>query len=315
MQSTAPSFPTPPLSMSLTQWLLLLLLGVLWGGSFFFTAIAVKELPILTLVLARVALAALALLPVLWLAGLRLPRTLAEWSPFIGMSILNNVIPFLLIARGQQEIASGLASVLNATTPLWSVLLSHMMTSDEKLLLNKLFGVIVGITGVGILVGPEMLFGEQTTVIGMLCGLGGALFYGLSGIWARRLRGTPPLQTATCQLLASTVLLAPVTMWVDRPWSLPMPEWHVVAAVLGLALLTTALGYIVFFRILAVSGPTNAMLVTLLNPVTAIALGVFILGEILADRHIAGALVIGLALILIDGRVLGSWGKPKPDAR
>ncbi len=290
--------------MSLSQWLLLIVLGVLWGGSFFFTGVAIHHVPLLTLVLARVALAALALLPVLWLSGLSLPRSAAAWMPFVGMSILNNVIPFLLIARGQKEIASGLASVLNATTPMWSVILSHILTHDEKMKLHKVVGVVVGIAGVAILVGPEMMFGQQTTVLGMMCGLGGAFAYGVSGVWGRRLKSVPPLQTATCQLLVSSIILAPVAFWVDRPWTLAMPAPHVVAAILGLALLTTALGYIIFFRILAVSGPTNAMLVTLLNPLTAIALGVLVLGETLAGRHIVGALVIALALLAIDGRIL-----------
>jgi drug/metabolite transporter (DMT)-like permease len=296
------AMPEPP--MSLTQWLLLIALGILWGGSFFFMGVAIHDVPLLTLVLARVSLAALALLPVLWLSGLRLPRTLAAWQPFIGMSILNNVIPFLLIARGQKEIASGLASVLNATTPLWSVILSHLLTHDEKMRVHKVAGVLVGIFGVTILVGPELLFGRQTTVLGMLCGLGGAFAYGVSGIWGRRLKAVPPLQTATCQLLVSSVLLIPLACLVDRPWTLAMPAPHVVAAILGLAILSTALGYIIFFRILAVSGPTNAMLVTLLNPVSAIALGVTVLGETLAGRHIAGALVIAISLLLIDGRIL-----------
>lgn len=299
------------MTMSRSQWALLLMLAVLWGGSFFFNGIAVKELPALTLVLVRVVLAALTLAPLVWWMGLRLPSTLQQWWPFIGMAVLNNVVPFLLIVKGQQQIASGLASVLNATTPVWSLILVHVLTADEKLKANRLIGALLGVAGVAALVGPEALFGTPNSVVGMLFVIGGAVSYGASAWWGRRLREQPPLLTAFCQLLCSSALLAPVALLVDRPWTLAVPSVHVAAAVLGLAVLSTALGYILFFRILAVSGATNAMLVTLLIPLTAIALGVLVLGETLLVRHVIGALIIGSALLVIDGRAFGRlWRRP-----
>jgi drug/metabolite transporter (DMT)-like permease len=180
------------MQMSLTQRLLLVFLSVLWGGSFFFIGVAVKELPAFTLVLARVAMAAAALAPIVIAMGLRFPSSLGAWRPFLVIAILNNVIPFALIVRGQQEIASGLASVLNATTPLWSLILGHILTEEEKLKANRLAGVLVGISGLAVLVGPEALLGSPSSVFGMLCVLGATLSYVFAGFWGRRFKEIPP---------------------------------------------------------------------------------------------------------------------------
>lgn len=290
--------------MSLSQWGLLVFLSLLWGGSFLFVGMAVHDLPPLTLVLARVGLAALALLPVVYAIGLRLPTELRAWQPFLVMSLLNNIIPFLLIVRGQREIASGLASVLNATTPLFAVIIAHVFTTDEKLTAPKLAGVLTGIAGVSILVGPEAMFGQPANFFGMVLILGAACSYGFSALWGRRFKETPPLVTATSQLICSTAILLPLALVIDRPWALlALPKTSAILAVIGLAFLSTALAYIVFFRIMAISGPTNTMLVTLLIPVSAIAFGTVFLGEVLLPRHIAGALVIATALVILDGRV------------
>lgn len=291
--------------MPLTQWLLLVFLSLLWGGSFLFVGMAVHDIPPLTLVLARVGLAAIVLVPAVYAMGLRLPAGLRAWRPFLAMSLLNNIIPFLLIVRGQKEIASGLASVLNATTPLFAVVIAHLFTDDEKMTLPRIIGVLVGIAGVAVLVGPEALVGSSASLLGMMLVLAAALSYGLSGLWGRRFKGTPPLVTAASQLTCSTLVLLPLALAIDQPWQLAAPSTSAIAAVIGLAVLSTALAYIVFFRIMAVSGPTNTMLVTLLIPVSAIAFGTFFLGEVLLPRHIAGALVIGAALVILDGRVLG----------
>jgi drug/metabolite transporter (DMT)-like permease len=264
--------------MGLSQWALLALLSVLWGGTFLFVGLALRELPPFTIVLARVAMAAALLIPVVYLMGHRLPTTLAQWQPFAVMSVLNNVIPFSLMVTGQQTVASGLVSVLNATTPLFSLLVAHALTTDEKLRTNKLAG-------------------------GMIMVLGAALSYGFSGLWGRRLKASPPLVTAASQLTCSTVMLIPLALLFDQPWRLPWPSTETLVALFGLASLSTALAYIIFFRIMAVSGPSNVMLVTLLVPLTAIPLGIWKLGEQLLLRHFAGALVIGLSLLVIDGRL------------
>ncbi len=299
--------PATATYMTMSQWLLLALLAVLWGGSFLFVGIAVKELPPLTIALTRVALAAAILLPIVYVLGHRLPSGLPQWRPFLVMAVFNNVIPFTLINTGQQEIASGLASVLNATTPIFTLLIAHYATVDEKLRANKLAGVLLGLGGVAMLVGPEAMFGRASSTIGMFCILGAALSYGVSGLWGRRLRDSPPLVTSTAQLICSTLMLLPLCLLLERPWTLSLPSTEVIVALVGLAALATSLAYIVFFRIMAVSGSMNTMLVTLLIPIVAIPLGAWHLGEVLQMRHFIGALVIGLSLIVIDGRLFRQW--------
>ena len=298
------------------DWSLLGLLSVLWGGSFFFNGVVLRELPPLTLVLLRVALASVMLLPLLWIYGIRFPKGISGWKPFFAIGLFNNVLPFSLIVAGQTYVPSGLASILNATTPLFTVVVMAA-AGEEKLQARRIAGVIVGLIGVVILRGWNFdgagfwsgFWSGQG--IGILLCLAGAFSYGLSALVARRqLANSPPLGTATFQLLASTVMMVVVAGIVERPWQLPMPAGTTWLAVMGLAVLSTALAYIVFFQILRRSGASNVMLVTLLIPVTAIVLGYLVLGEQISSREIAGALVIGSALLLIDGRVLGLFRRP-----
>lgn len=301
--------------MRATDWLLLVILSVLWGGSFFFVGVAVRDVPTLTLVLARVSLAFLVLLPITYTLGLRLPVRLAEWRDFAVQALLNNVIPFSLIAYGQRHVTSGVASVLNATTPLFTLLVARLVVG-EPLGLYKVLGVSTGIAGVAVLMGPEAVGADAASVLGMLCILGGALSYAFAALWMRRLRSRPPLLSATAQLIASTILLTPIAVVTDRFWQMPLPGAAAMAAIAGLAILSTALAYIVFFRLNATAGPTNVMLVTLLIPVTATALGALVLHEALAPNQILGALIIGSGLVIIDGRLRGrmAWNKtPRPD--
>ena len=285
------------------DWALLVLLSILWGGSFFFTGVAVRELPPLTIVLTRVAIASVLLLPVLWAYGAKLPRNLAGWMPFLVMGLLNNVIPFSLIVSGQTRIASGMASVLNATTPLFTVLVMAAY-GDEPLATRRVVGVLAGLVGVIILRGQGLEFADGQT-LGMLLCLGGALSYGFSGLWGRRkLAGVPPLTSATCQLICSSVVMLVLAGVIEQPWRLPPPSLLTWLALLGTAGLSTALAYVVFFQILVRAGASNVMLVTLLIPVTAILLGHFLLGEPLQAREVVGALVIGGALLIVDGRAL-----------
>jgi drug/metabolite transporter (DMT)-like permease len=293
-------------SIDTRDWSLLGLLSILWGGSFFFNGVVLKELPPFTVVFLRVTLAAIMLLPLLWLYRIRFPDGLSGWRPFVAIGLLNNVTPFSLIVVGQTYIPSGLASILNATTPLFTVVVMAF-AGEEKLSARRITGVIAGLIGVIILQGGRFGF-ESGQGVGILLCLAAAFSYGLSALVARRLlSNTPPLGAATFQLLASAAMMMPLTALIDHPWRLPMPGPTTWLAVLGLAALSTALAYIVFFQILRRSGATNVMLVTLLIPVTAILLGVLVLGETISAREVAGALVIGSALLLIDGRVLHLW--------
>jgi drug/metabolite transporter (DMT)-like permease len=292
-------------SMSPLEWTLLVALSILWGGSFFFIGVAVRALPPFTLVAARVALAALVLHVVVLAAGQRMPADRRVWAAFFGMGLLNNLVPFSLLVWSQTHIASGLASILNATTPIFTVIVAHFLTSDERMTGGRLVGVAAGFAGVVLMIGPAALDGFGTDVLAQLAALGAACSYAFAGIFGRRFRrlGVPPLVTATGQVTASTIMLLPTALLVDQPWTLPVPGASVFAAMAGLALLSTALGYILYFRILATAGATNLLLVTFLIPVSAILLGVTILGERLDSRQVMGMGAIAVGLAAIDGRL------------
>jgi drug/metabolite transporter (DMT)-like permease len=285
------------------DWALLGVLSVLWGGSFFFNGLALRELPPLTLVFLRVVLAALILLPLVRANRIDFPAGFSGWAPFLAVALFNNVLPFSLIVIGQTYITSGLASILNATTPLFAVLVMAA-SGEEKISPQRVAGVTLGLIGVIILRGGVGLdlAGQGTGIA--LC-LAAAFSYGIAALLARRhLAKSPPLATATFQLMASSAMMAVIAGLVDRPWRLPLPGATAWLAVIGLAVLSTAIAYIVFFQVLRRSGATNVMLVTLLIPLTAILLGALVLGENISTREILGAAVIGSALLVMDGRVI-----------
>jgi drug/metabolite transporter (DMT)-like permease len=292
-------------SMTPSEWGMLLALSVLWGGSFFFTGVALVELPPFTIVVLRVGLAAIILNLVTSAIGLRMLHDLRTWRAFFAMGLLNNVVPFCLIVWGQTRIASGLAAILNATTPLWTVIVAHLLTSDEKMSGNRLAGVIVGFIGVVVMIGPDALAGLGANVAAQLAVLAAGVSYAFAGVYGRRFKrmGIAPMLTATGQVTASTIMLLPVALIVDHPWTLPMPSLSAWGAVLGIASLSTALAYVLYFRILATAGATNLLLVTFLIPVSAILLGSLVLGERLGLSHFLGMAFIGAGLTAIDGRL------------
>ncbi|WP_298956266.1 DMT family transporter [uncultured Methylobacterium sp.] len=292
--------------MTVLEWTMLLVLSVLWGGSFFFSGVALAALPPVTLVVLRVGLAALLLNFVVVASGARMPRDRRVWAAFLGMGLLNNAVPFCLIVWGQTHIASGLAAILNATTPLSGVVVAHCLTRDERMTGNRLAGVLVGLAGVVVMVGPSVLAGVGAALPAQLAVLAATVSYAFAGVFGRRFRrmGVAPLATAAGQVTASTLMLVPVALMVDRPWTLPVPGLPVWGAVAGLAVLSTALAYVLYFRILATAGATNLLLVTFLIPVSAILLGTLGLGERLDPRHYLGMALIGCGLAAIDGRLL-----------
>ena len=303
MTGTAHTHPT----MSSRDWLAMACLSVLWGGSFFFVAVAVGALPPLTIVAARVLIAAVTLWAVIAVTGQTMPRSGESWRAFCGMGLLNNAIPFTLIVWAQAQIPSGLASILNATTPLFGVVVAHWLTADEKLTPARLAGVLCGMAGVAVMIGPAALAGlGGDKLLAQLAVLGAALSYAFSGVFGRRFRrlGITPVQSAAGQLTASSLMLLPLALLIDRPWLLQAPSTGALAAVLGLALLSTALAYLIFFRLLASAGATNLLLVTFLIPVSAILLGVALLGETIEPRQLAGMALIAAGLAAIDGRVM-----------
>jgi len=300
-----PMTPSAP-RMAAIEWLLLLLLALLWSGSFLFAKIAVAELPPLTLALGRVVLAALALQLALRATGGRMPTDRAAWAAFLVMGTLNNIVPFSLIFWGQTQIGSGLAAILNATTPLWTALIAHLATTNERLTPGRLAGVLTGLAGVAILIGPDALNGVGLGTAAQVAVLAAALSYGCAGVFGRRFAamGLAPMQTAAGQLTSSSLLLLPIAALVDRPWSLPLPGPVTWAALVALALISTALAYVLFFRILARAGAVNVSLVTLLIPPAAMILGALVLGERFATAAFAGLALIASGLGLVDGRPL-----------
>jgi drug/metabolite transporter (DMT)-like permease len=297
---TAPARPT----MSATDWLFLVALSVLWGASFFFGKIALLELPPLTVAFLRVGLAGAILVIIARVVGTSLPASVSAWQPFAIMGLLNNALPFSLIFWGQTHIPSGLAAILNATTPLFTVVVAHLATRDEKLTSARVTGVIFGFCGVVVMIGPDMLRQLGADIAAQFACLLAAISYAMAGVYGRRFRGEPPLRVAAGQLIASSVILAPLALVLDRPWTLAWPSASAWAALVALATFSTAIGYVLYFRILARAGATNLLLVTFLIPVSAILLGTLILGEQLATRHIVGMIAILIGLAAIDGRLL-----------
>ncbi len=299
-------------TMKPAEWALLILLSLAWGGSFFFNAVAVAVLPPFTVVFARVFLAALILLALLPVLGIAMPRGLVVWRAFLVMGLINNAVPFTLIVWGQIHIASGLAAILNATTPLFTVLVAHVVTADERLTKGRIIGAMLGFFGVVALIGLDGLTASDARSLAILAVLGGALAYAFAGIYGRRFAemGVPPLATAAGQVTASSALLLPVMLVLEQPWQLPMPGVPVLLSLLGIASISTAFAYFLYFRILATAGATNLLLVTFLIPVSAILLGVLFLGEVLLPQHLVGMALIGGGLAAIDGRI-GRWVRPR----
>jgi drug/metabolite transporter (DMT)-like permease len=251
-------------SMSASDWGQLLLLGFLWGGSFFFARIAVAEIPPLALVLYRVSIATLVLHLWLWMHGISFAPVLARSGAFLCLALLNNVIPFSLIFTGQTEIGAGLASVLYATTPLWTILVANLLTADEKLSTTKLVGVGLGIAGAGVMIGPDLMSNLGGPAWAKLAVIGAAVSYAFAVVYAKRFKDIKPSVVATGQLTASTILMVPIVLLPYRPGEIVTSSIPIWTAVWVLAVFTTALAFILYFNIIASAGATNASLVTLL---------------------------------------------------
>lgn len=301
--------------MGPAEWGYLLALALLWSGVFFLTKVALGGMRPFTVVVLRLGIGAIVLHVVVLASGARMPGSLRTWAAFAGMGALNNFAPFCLIAWGQTQIGSGLAAILNATTPLFTVLLAQVWTRDERMTPNRLGGVLLGLAGVVVMIGPGALGGLLTHapghVLGQVAILGAAVSYACAGIFGRRFRALPPMVTATGQVTAGALMVLPLALMFDRPWAGPMPGLAAWAAVAAAAVFCTALGYALYFRILATAGATNLLLVTLLMPIGAVWLGMGILGERLRAGEGVGMALIGLGLLAIDGRLLGLL-RPRP---
>jgi drug/metabolite transporter (DMT)-like permease len=290
--------------MKARDWLLLLLLSLLWGGTFFFYKVLDDAgLPALTLVLGRVGIAALALLPVMWLRGLALPTRLADWTPYIFIALTNNVIPYLVFATCETQISSGLASIVNATTPIFTAIVAHVSTKDERFSANSIAGISLGFIGIVVLVGRDVVHGFTLASVAQIACFIAPICYGFAAVNGRSFRGKSPIVVSTCQLIVSSIIVLPFELIIDKPWTLPMPTAATWAALLGMAVLATSAAYIVYFALINYAGAVNASLVTLLVPPVALLLGGLFLHERLGWSSLAGMALILVGLIALDGRL------------
>ena len=291
--------------MNFHVWVMLVVLSMLWGTSFIFTEIALEDFRPLTIATLRVSGAASALWIYLLIIGAKIPRSLSIWGAFLIMGIVNNAIPFAAIMFAQTLISASLASILNSTAPLITVVLAGILLSDERITAARIFAVILGFIGVVVMIGPPALLGIGADVLAQCAVLGASVSYAFSAVFARRFKamGLQPSVLAVGMLTMSSLCLALVAIFFDRPFTLNAPGISSIAAAAGVALLSTALAYILYFRILAAAGATNLLLVTFLIPVSAILLGVNFLGESLNLSQIIGMFLIGLGLVVMDGRI------------
>lgn len=288
-----------------SDWSLLGLLSVLWGGTFIVVEVLIDTLPPLSLTVARVGLSAVLLLALLRLGGTPLPRGWGLWGAFLVMGLLNNLLPQTLFAWGQIRLTGGLAAILNSTTPLFSVVLAHFLTREEGITPGRLLGVLFGIAGVAVLIGPQALGGLAGDLAAQLACLAASLSYALAAIWGLRFRGLPVMAIAAGQLTGATVLGLPAALWHDRPWTIALgaEAWLALAI---LVLFCTVLGYLIYFRLLVRAGATNVLLVTFLIPLSALALGHLWLGERIAAEDFLAMLLIFAGIACVDGR-LPAW--------
>ena len=294
------------MKMDAFDWVMLITLATVWGGSFLFNAILVAELPVLTIVAIRVTVAALALWGFMYATGRKIPTSLHVWGALLILGVLNNAIPFSLIVQGQTQITSGLASILNATTPLFTIVVAGIFLMDEQFSVLRVSGVIVGFSGVILMVGPDALGGLGADFWAQLCALGAAFSYGFASVFGRRFRElrVDPVMVATGQVTMSSLVLWPIALWVDGPQDIENMSLNAALSMFGLAVLCTSFAYILYFRILERAGATNISLVTFLVPISAIILGVLVLGEQIYIKEIIGMTLIGVGLAIIDGRLI-----------
>jgi drug/metabolite transporter (DMT)-like permease len=291
--------------MGAVEWGLIALQSMLWGSSYFFIAVVNAEVPPLTIAALRTLPAAAVLLVITLSLGYRLPATLAEWRMFTVFCVFNSVLPFVLIVWGQSRTTGGMAAILNATAPLFGIVLAHLLTHDEKLSWRKAAGTLVGIAGVGVLMGRDIVAGASGDLLARLALIAAPFVYVCANIFVRRRLGSyPPFVIAAMQMVCAIFVAVPLALAFDRPWEGQVPSAVALAAIVGTGVLGSALPSLCHFTLIQRAGATNASLVTLIMPVTPILLGGIFLGERLSATDVAGALVVAAALIIIDGRVL-----------
>ena len=289
--------------MTRQAWMLLLLLSLIWGASFLFIEIALKVMGPVTLVFFRVLVGAFCLLAYLRIRQKTLPTSIGFWAPVFMMGLLNNVIPFSLISYGQVFITGGMASIINANTAFFGVIVAAVTLADERLEWRRLIGVLIGISGVIIVVGPHNLIDFNPTSIGQLAVVGATLSYAIASVWAKlRLNGYDSELIACGMLIAATILMAPLMFWIDG-----MPLFSIslslVGVFIGLGAVGTSIAYLLYFRILKMAGASNLMLVTIIVPIFAVILDAMVLSQFISFADMIGFIIVAIGLAIMDGRL------------
>jgi drug/metabolite transporter (DMT)-like permease len=295
--------PATGFRMATRDWLMLLLCSVCWGSAYTFNKLIIPEIAPLTITAGRLAIACVFLTALVRLSGHVLPPFGRAWLPFFVFTLFSNVIPFVMVLKGQKETASGLAAVLGATTPLFLIILAHLFTTDERMEPRKLAGVLVGIIGVAVVMGADALAGWSTALGAKLLLVAASVLYAIGAVYSKRLVGHPPLVIAAMQMTCGLLISAPMALLIDQPWTQAMPSQRALLALAGTAIIGSSFAAVTYFHVLRRAGATNAMFVTLLVPVTPILLGGMLYGERLLLRELAGATIIAAALLIIDGRL------------
>ena len=292
--------------MTRRDWGLIAALAVLWGGGFILIEIGLRSVPPNTLVFARMALAVPPLLLLMRMRGGALPRDIKSWAMLSVLGTLNVVLPFILFYWGMTQISIGLASILNATTPLWGVVAAHFLTRDEKATPARIIGVLFGVAGIAVMIGVDALSGMTSGLLAQIACLIATLCYAFGSIYGRKfgVSGIAPLTIATGQVLTSAIIMLPIALITDAPWTLPLPGLPFWAATGAIAVFSTSLAYYLYFQLLESAGASNSLLVTFLIPIVAVFLGAAFLGETFSANQAAGMALIALGLVMLDGRVL-----------
>ncbi len=290
--------------MNNKAWFLLLFLSFLWGGSFYFIGEGVKFVPPITLVWYRILFAGIVLYLLLVWQKQYMPSQFDFWFRVAIMAILNNIIPFTLIAWGQQTISGGLASILNSNTAFAAVFFSAIFISSERLDIRRIVGTIIGIIGVVFVIGLESLEEITLTSISQLAVLFASISYALGSVWGKtRLSSYKPMHIACGTLLVGSVIATPIVFLLDGMPDLVVFKGKFVLLLIGLSIIGTAFAYVVYFRILELAGASSLMLVTIIVPVFAVSIDAIILSKWISAQTLGGFIIISLGLSLIDGRV------------
>ncbi len=288
--------------MGIRNFLWLMLMAVLWGPSFLFIKVAVEDIPPFTLVLGRVGVAALLLYLVLRLRGRHLPKFGRIWRHFAVVGFFSNALPFVLFSWGEIHIASALAAILNGTTPLFTILLAHFFTTDDRLTPVKVGGTMLGFGGLSLLIAPSLLEGVHATTWGLLAVTVAAASYGVAIVYTRQnLRGLPPLVGPTAQLTMASLYILPLSLGLERPFSLPAPSIWALGSLLSLSIIGTAVAFIIYYHVIEQTSATYVSMVTYLVPIIGVILGVVVLGEQPGWNAYVGCALILLGVMTVNG--------------